>query len=184
MNQNEHLRHTKEQLEYSRVDKEYEFVKKRALVNFLTNQKLAAESNFHTRSVTMLNQIASFENANMKKELKDIAIGSVDSVFAMVKDPAHEADIQRASFLSALAGIKKGVMTYENDPILPLIQEQMESKLAKFQGLSSEEESKLLSLTPEQRGIVVENDRKIKNEFLGAAPAINHGSIKMSESYK
>ena len=35
MTQNQHLRHTKEQLEYNRIDSEYEFVKKRALVNFL-----------------------------------------------------------------------------------------------------------------------------------------------------
>jgi hypothetical protein len=30
-----HLIHTKEQLEYVRLNKEYDFVKKRALVNFL-----------------------------------------------------------------------------------------------------------------------------------------------------
>ena len=40
MKQTEHLRHTKEQLEYNRIDAEYEFVKKRALINFLTNSKL------------------------------------------------------------------------------------------------------------------------------------------------
>jgi hypothetical protein len=37
MSQNQHLRHTKEQLEYSRIDREYDFVKKRALINFLTS---------------------------------------------------------------------------------------------------------------------------------------------------
>lgn len=38
-----HLRHTKEQLEYLRINEEYEYVKKRALVNFLTNEKLNLE---------------------------------------------------------------------------------------------------------------------------------------------
>jgi len=52
-----HLVHTKEQLEYNRIDKEYEFVKKRALVNFLTNSKLKADLHFHQRSVSMLNSI-------------------------------------------------------------------------------------------------------------------------------
>jgi hypothetical protein len=38
-----HLRNTKEQLEYVRINSEYESVKKRALVNFLTNEKLNLE---------------------------------------------------------------------------------------------------------------------------------------------
>ena len=44
------MRHTKEQLEYNRIDGEYEAVKKRALQNFLTNSKLDAEVNFHQRT--------------------------------------------------------------------------------------------------------------------------------------
>jgi hypothetical protein len=55
MAQSRHLRHTKEQIEYQRIDNEYEFVKKRALVNFLTNSKLNAEANFHNRTLAMLN---------------------------------------------------------------------------------------------------------------------------------
>lgn len=57
MIQNQHLRHTKEQLEYNRIDAEYEYIKKRAIINFLTNQKLLAESHFHSRTVAMLNSI-------------------------------------------------------------------------------------------------------------------------------
>jgi hypothetical protein len=45
--QNQHLRHAKQQMEYNRIDKEYEYVKKRSLVNFLTNQKINAEAHFH-----------------------------------------------------------------------------------------------------------------------------------------
>ena len=64
--QGQHLRYTKEQMEYNRIDKEYEFVKKRALINFLTNSKLFAEANFHYRAVAMLNSVESFEQANLK----------------------------------------------------------------------------------------------------------------------
>jgi len=66
MIQNQALRHTKEQLEYNRIDGEYEFVKKRALINFLTNSKLDAEANFHHRTIALLNSIQNFENANLK----------------------------------------------------------------------------------------------------------------------
>jgi len=55
MTQTTHLRHTKEQLSYNGIDKEYEYVKKRALTNFLINSKLNAEINFHNRAVSMLN---------------------------------------------------------------------------------------------------------------------------------
>ena len=66
MSQNLSLRFTKEQLEYDRIDKEYEYVKKRALTNFLINTKLNAEASFHNRALAMLNQIQNFETANLK----------------------------------------------------------------------------------------------------------------------
>lgn len=58
-------------------------------------------------------------------------------------------------------------MRYEGDSLLPMIQEEMQQRLTRFQGLSAEEESALLSLNADQRQIVSENDRKAKNEFLG-----------------
>jgi len=51
-----------------------------------------------------------------------------------------------------------------------MIQEEMQGRLAKYQGLSAAEEGKLLSLTSAQKSIVAENDKKMKNEFLVAAP--------------
>jgi len=154
MIQNQHLRNTKEQLEYNRIDKEYEYVKKRALINFLTNSKLDSEANFHSRAVSMLNQIQNFENANLKANMKEIAVGSVDKVLGQIETPAYKDDIKRASFLSALDGIRTGTMTYSQDLILPMIQQEMEQRLAKFKGLTAEEEGKLLSLSTVQKEIV------------------------------
>lgn len=184
MSQNQHLRHTKEQLEYSRIDREYDYVKKRALINFLTTSKLSSESHYHSRVVAMLGQIENYEQANLKSELKNIAVGSVDKVFAMMDDPAHAAKIQRSAFQSALDGIKDGVMTYKGDAVLPLIEAEMNEKLQKFGNLTAAEESALLSLTDQQRTLVADNDRKLKNEFLGAVPGVTHGGLKMSEQYK
>lgn len=99
--------------------------------------------------------------------MREIAHGSLEKVLSQVNDPAHSAEIKRSSFESALDGIRSGVMTYSSDKILPMIQEEMKERLVRFQGLSAEEESKLLALTEEQKKIVAENDRKMKNEFLG-----------------
>lgn len=184
MVQNKHLRHTKEQLEYNRIDKEYEFVKKRALMNFLTNSKLDAEANFHNRTVALLNSIQSFEQANLRAQMREIAVGSVEKALDMVENPAHAADIKRAAFLSALDGIRTGQMTYKDDPILPAIEAEMSSRLEKFKGLTKEQETELFALTNEQRVTLAENDKRMKNEFLQAPPAITHGAIKMHDKYK
>jgi len=136
-NQSQHLTHTKEQLEYVRIDKEYEFVKKRALVNFLTNSKLNAEASFHNRTLTLLNSIQNFEQNNMKNEMKNVISGSIDKVFEYVNDPSHADEIKRASFQAALSGIRSGKMTYEGDIILPKIEAEMSERLQKFQGMSS-----------------------------------------------
>lgn len=42
----------------------------------------------------------------------------------------------------------------------------MNSRIEHFRGLSKEEEGKLLSLTPEQKRIIAEQDRKAKNDYL------------------
>jgi len=59
--QAQHLVHTKEQIEYVRVNKEFDYVKKRALVNFLANSRENLDIHFHTRAQNMLNSIEMYE---------------------------------------------------------------------------------------------------------------------------
>lgn len=68
--QAKHLRHTKEQIEYLRIQSEYDYIKKRALINYLTNEKLNVEAHFHQRTFNMLKQIQNFENQNLKNHIK------------------------------------------------------------------------------------------------------------------
>lgn len=51
-------------------------------------------------------------------------------------------------------------MAYTHDPLLPLLQDEMNRRITHFKGLSKEEESKLLSLTADQRRIIADQDRK------------------------
>ena len=48
-------------MEYMRINKEYDYVKKRALVNFLTNSRVDLENHFHSRTVNMLSSIERYE---------------------------------------------------------------------------------------------------------------------------
>jgi len=57
--------------------------------------------------------------------MRDIAIGSVDSVFAKVTSAEHSEEIIRGSFESALDGIRSGLMTYKHDKLLPMIEAEM-----------------------------------------------------------
>lgn len=171
-------------MEYVRINAEYDFVKKRALINYLTNEKLNVEQHFHNRSLSMLKMIQNFENQNLRNHLREIAIGSFEKVQSAIKDPASKESIQKASFQAALGGIRSGLMKYENDPLLPLLQNEMQQRIAHFKGLSSEDESKLLSLNAEQRRSVADNDRKAKLDYLGTVPNINNPGIKAHEKFK
>ncbi len=71
-----HLRHSKEQMEYVRLNEEYDYVKKRALINYMTNEKLNLEQHFHNRAVSMLRQVQNFENLNLRNNLRQLASGS------------------------------------------------------------------------------------------------------------
>lgn len=69
-------------------------------------------------------------------------------------------------------------MKYENDPLLPLLQSEMQQRIQHFKGLSAEEEGKLLSLNQEQRRVIADNDRKAKIDYLATVPNINNPGIK------
>lgn len=179
-----HLRHTKEQMEYVRINEEYDFVKKRALINYLTNEKLNLEVHFHQRASNMLKSISNFENQNLRNHLKDIAVGSFDKVQETLRDSTQRKAIQDQAFQAALGGIASGIMKFQNDPLLPLLQKEMDQRIAHFKGLSADDESKLLSLNQEQKRVIADLDRKSKQDYLATLPNINNPGVKSHEKYK
>lgn len=120
----------------------------------------------------------------MRNHLREIALGSFEKVQSSLKDPATKGAIQKAAFEAALLGISSGLMKYENDPLLPLLQSEMQSRIAHLKGLSADEESKLLQLSTEQRRMIADLDRKAKVDYLGTAPNINNPGVKSNEKYK
>lgn len=98
--------------------------------------------------------------------MREVADNAVNKVMTMVDDPNHSASIKRSSFESALDGIRTGKMTYKGDALLPLIQNEMADKLQEYANLSKAEEQELLRLTEQQKGLIAQSDRSLKNEFL------------------
>lgn len=182
--QQAHLVHTKQQMGYVALNAEYDFIKKNALSTYMTNQRLALETHMKVRARNMLTNIHRYENSNLKNLLGTITSGAFEKVKSSVSDPATKDQIQDQFFQSALSGIRAGVMKYENDPLLPILTSEIQTRSESFKGLSAEEESKLLQLTAEQKTNVANADRAEKAAFLSAAPSINNAGVKGHEKYK
>lgn len=173
---------SKNQVDYMNIHNEYRFVKKRSLVNFLTNQRLNLEKHFHDRTVSMLNQIKSFENQNLKNKLKSVTQEAFDATLAKVEsDP--EGEIYEQSFQAALDGIRKGQMDYAEDPVLPIMREELASRVAALKTMSPEEESRLLSLSSDQRKAVAQSDKTTKDAYLTEAPHVSSQGLKTNAKF-
>jgi hypothetical protein len=72
------------------------------------------------------------------------AIKSLDNAMS---DESVASDIESRMFDSALIGLSKGKMEYENDPILPLVLSTIEKEVQRIQSLSPKEQTDLISLT-------------------------------------
>lgn len=75
-------------------------------------------------------------------------------------------------------------MEYVNDPILPILTEEINRRTAEFKSLTPAQESKLLALSADQKRAIADNDRKAKEEFLNAMPQINNPGVKMNSKFK
>lgn len=75
-------------------------------------------------------------------------------------------------------------MTYSNDPLLPMFVNEINSQLQPLKSLSKEEESRLFSLTADQKKLIAEGDARAKTEYLSAPPSIASASVKNTEIYK
>lgn len=84
--QHEHLRETREQIEYLRIHNEYEYIKKRSIINFLTNERLNVEKHFHDRAYNMLGNIKRFEGENLKSKLNGILNDALAKTEAKLKN--------------------------------------------------------------------------------------------------
>ena len=173
----------KQQVEYTRINREYNFVKRRSLVNYLTNEKINLEQHFHQRALQMLKAIQKYENQNLQGHIKDLISKSYTTVVQDLQGPSKQ-EILDGAFEAALVGIRSGVMEYKQDPLLPRLQNEIQRRINEFQNLTPEQESRLLALSPEQRRYVADQDRKTKGDYLAQVPNINSPGIKTHPKYK
>ena len=75
-------------------------------------------------------------------------------------------------------------MEYENDPLLPILQGEINNRTEAYKGLTAEEETKLLMLTDAQKKAIVDQDKATKNQYLSATPSISNAGVKNSDKFK
>lgn len=72
-------------------------------------------------------------------------------------------------------------MTYENDPILPLVKQAITNNVKKVTSLTEEEQTKLITLSGDQLNTLKALDERAKNDFLTKQPVLDSG-IKSRKS--
>ena len=92
-------------------------------------------------------------------------------------------EIRTKMFQSALTGIRNKKMTYENDPILPLVQETIKRSVDSVRQLSEEDQNKLITLTKEQVLTLQKADERTKDTFVNKQPLLD-ASVKEYEQVK
>lgn len=173
---------SREQVEYWRIHNEYKYIKKRSLANFLTNERLNLEKHFHDRTVTMLNQIVSYEQMNLKNKMLSLAQDAFNATIERVESDA-DGSIKEQSFQAALNGIRKGEMDFTGDPVLPILQEELSKRVQDLKNMTPEEESKLLSLTADQKRSLINMDKVAKESYLSTVPHVSSQGLKSHEKF-
>ena len=174
--------YSKLQVDYMNIHHEYKFIKKRAMVTFLTNERLNLEKHFHERTLNMLTNISNYEAQNMKNKLSQITQDAFDATLRRVEQ--DDGQIKQKAFDCALEGIRLGRMDFKDDPIMPIMREELSNRTSELKGLTPEQESELLSLTNDQKKSVAQMDRAMKDAYLTAVPHVTSQGLKSQAKFQ
>lgn len=103
------------------------------------NEQLRLQKHVTDRAHNILNQTVLFEKRNQSKLLNDVIEKALRKLDDAMKDDSTREAVENQIFQSALIGLSKGQMTYENDPLLPMILETIHNEVAQIKNLSVEE---------------------------------------------
>ena len=175
---------SKEQIDYFLIHKEFVYIKKRSLSSFLDNEKKNLEKHFYERTVDMLKSIEHMENANVKNKIREAVEEALKTVLAKVESAEGRQSLHASSFASALSGLRTGRMSYEGDTLLPLFMNEIKKRIDPLKNLSPASESKMFSLTPEQKRQLAAADQRAKVEYLTHPPDVSSASVKNTDTYR
>ena len=163
------------QIDYLRLHKEFLGMKAGMIDTYLKTQRLKLKQHLYERSLAVLRGTEKMEQDNVNKVLRDL----LQKAVSKVQDNVTKGDVatQEKAFKSALAGISKGKMTYEGDPLLPVVQGYLEDFKAELEAAHEADFSKALGLTDEQKLTLKGQDERAEQVFLAQLPSIKHPKV-------
>jgi hypothetical protein len=126
------------QVDYLRVHNEYLGTKAALLDKYMKTSRLMLKKHTFERALGMLRSTERFEKDNLSRLLREMLQEAMKKVTQDLAGPKGE-QIKKDAFISALTGIRKGKMTYEGDPLLPLVLEHVDSYKQEVEKWSQEE---------------------------------------------
>jgi len=168
-----------EQMDYYQVHTSYDSIKAESINRFLANEQVNLKVNIYERAQALLESAQQMENTNQRTVINNIVSETVAAVEQTLVD--NEEYIKDQMFESALLGIRSRQMTYENDPILPLVQKAITEQVQKVTSLSEEEQLALVTLSQDQLDSLRAVDERAKLAYLNKQPVLD-GSLKAHES--
>eukprot|EP01016_Furgasonia_blochmanni_P020168 TRINITY_DN224_c0_g1_i14.p3 TRINITY_DN224_c0_g1~~TRINITY_DN224_c0_g1_i14.p3 ORF type:complete len:239 (-),score=112.71 TRINITY_DN224_c0_g1_i14:360-1076(-) len=177
------IRVTKNQLEYWEIHRDFQDIKAESINLFLANEHLNLQRHIADRALSILKQAQTYEELNKSKYIQTILDDATQEIDKQLKGP-NAKEIQRRMLDSAINGLSKGFMDYQNDPILPIVQGVVKRHVEKLAKLSPQEQGKLLALTDYQLQQIRIADKKAKEDFLQTQPSGLESSVKNNEHVK
>jgi len=168
-------------MDYYLLHGDFNAVKAESLNRFLAHEQMNLQKHIHDRSVALLKAAKVAEVNNSRAVVNKVVANAIAEVNRRL-----ESDIDRirdTMFDSALVGISRGQMTYENDPIILIARETIRAEVAKITGLSEQEQLQLVALTEQQIKSLKDMDENSKKEFLETAPKLDQLTMG-TETYK
>lgn len=169
----------KSQLDYKSVHNDYKSVRNESIMNFLVNEQLSLQNHISHRALNILKQAESYEEINERKIIDKVladVVNSLDKAYA-----ENKPKIEKAMFELALKGLEQNKMDYSTDPLLPFVTESINKSVKEFEGLSKEQQKKLLSLTEDQIQSIRNADARARDEFLTSEPKIE-GALRANQT--
>lgn len=184
----ENLAHSKRQnslgqVEYLALHREYFGMKAELMDSYLKNSRVLLKKHTYDRTLSILRSTERFEQDNLKAKIRNVLTDAVESAAKQLNGPEADA-IRKQALKSALNGIRKGQMSYEEDPLLPLVLKKVEEFKLKADKMTQDELSRLVSLNPDQKSMLKANDDKIEESFVKALPPLKHPKIVNSKKFK
>lgn len=161
----------REQMDYYLLHQDFKKVKAESINRFLAHEQMNVQKNVSDRAQSLLQAAKQSEVGNQRGLVNKVINAALADLESKLESEAQA--INDAMFESALTGIKNRSMTYENDPVLPIVLKIVRAEVQKFNDLSEEEQLELVALTEAQIKILKDKDEAAKQEYLTNKPKLD-----------